>query len=88
VAFYVGTLGFEKRLDAPFGDGNRWIEVAPPGSATTIALTPQQPGEPSGTETGTPSTSWIEPDPASPFCSSGHHGGKTWVRSQSCASGS
>jgi catechol 2,3-dioxygenase-like lactoylglutathione lyase family enzyme len=26
--FYVGKLGFEKRLDAPFGDG-RWLEVAP-----------------------------------------------------------
>ncbi len=51
-AFYVDTLGFEKRLDAPFGDGNRWIEVAPPGSATTIALAPQRPGGPSGTDTG------------------------------------
>jgi hypothetical protein len=29
VAFYVETLGFEKRLDLPFGDGGRWIEVAP-----------------------------------------------------------
>jgi catechol 2,3-dioxygenase-like lactoylglutathione lyase family enzyme len=37
--FYVGTLGFEKRLDGAFGDG-RWIEVAPPGAATTIALVP------------------------------------------------
>jgi catechol 2,3-dioxygenase-like lactoylglutathione lyase family enzyme len=37
--FYVGELGFEKRRDIPFGDG-RWIEVAPPGSATTIALVP------------------------------------------------
>jgi catechol 2,3-dioxygenase-like lactoylglutathione lyase family enzyme len=37
--FYVGTLGFEKRLDGPFGDG-RWIEVAPPGAVTTIALVP------------------------------------------------
>ena len=35
--FYVGRLGFEKRRDLPFGDA-RWIEVAPPGSATTIAL--------------------------------------------------
>jgi catechol 2,3-dioxygenase-like lactoylglutathione lyase family enzyme len=46
--FYVGTLGFEKRLDAPFGDGQRWIEVAPPGAATTIALVapgPRQPKE-------------------------------------------
>jgi catechol 2,3-dioxygenase-like lactoylglutathione lyase family enzyme len=37
--FYVGQLGFEKRRDLPFGAG-RWIEVAPPGSATTIALVP------------------------------------------------
>jgi len=36
--FYVGTLGFEKRLDGAFGDGGRWIEVAPPAGQTTIAL--------------------------------------------------
>jgi lactoylglutathione lyase len=39
VAFYVDVLGFEKRLDAPIGPGMRWIEVAPPGAATSIALT-------------------------------------------------
>jgi catechol 2,3-dioxygenase-like lactoylglutathione lyase family enzyme len=39
--FYVGTLGFEMRLDAPFG-GGRWVEVAPPGAATSIALVPDQ----------------------------------------------
>jgi len=38
--YYVGTLGFEKRLDGAFGDGMRWIEVAPPGAETTIALVP------------------------------------------------
>jgi catechol 2,3-dioxygenase-like lactoylglutathione lyase family enzyme len=38
--FYMGKLGFEKRLDAPYGEGERWIEVAPPGAATTIALVP------------------------------------------------
>lgn len=43
--FYVGTLGFEKRRDLPF-EGGRWIEVAPPGSATTIALVAA--GVPSG----------------------------------------
>ncbi|MQY05324.1 VOC family protein [Actinomadura macrotermitis] len=37
--FYVGELGFEVRRDVPFGEG-RWIEVAPPGAATTIALVP------------------------------------------------
>ncbi|HEX4246385.1 MAG TPA: VOC family protein [Pseudonocardia sp.] len=39
LAFYVGTLGFEKRMDAPMGPGMRWVEVAPPGATTTIALT-------------------------------------------------
>lgn len=39
VEFYIGTLGFEKRRDFPFA-GARWIEVAPPGAATTIALVP------------------------------------------------
>ena len=43
--FYVGKLGFEKRRDMPFGSG-RWIEVAPPGSQTTIALVPA--GVPTG----------------------------------------
>ena len=45
--FYVGKLGFEKRLDGPFGEGGRWIEVAPPGAATTIALVATGAGGPS-----------------------------------------
>ena len=36
--FYVGTLGFEVRIDGEFAPGQRWLEVAPPGAATTIAL--------------------------------------------------
>ena len=32
LAFYVDTLGFEKRLDAPISPTMRWIEVAPPGA--------------------------------------------------------
>jgi len=36
--FYVAALGFEKRLDAPIGPTTRWIEVAPPGATTSIAL--------------------------------------------------
>ena len=36
--FYVGTLGFEVRIDGEFAPGERWLEVAPPGAATTIAL--------------------------------------------------
>jgi catechol 2,3-dioxygenase-like lactoylglutathione lyase family enzyme len=51
VDFYVGTLGFETRRDLPFGEG-RWIEVAPPGAATTIALVPA--GVPVGIRLTTP----------------------------------
>jgi catechol 2,3-dioxygenase-like lactoylglutathione lyase family enzyme len=42
--FYIDTLGFEVRSDIPFGDGDRWLEVAPPGAATGIALMPPRPG--------------------------------------------
>ena len=51
--FYTGTLGLEKRMDVPFGtQGQRWIEVAPAGSATTVALVPPGPGEHAGVDTG------------------------------------
>src|SRR5438445_2521427 len=50
--FYLGTLGFEKRRDLPFGPGLRWVEVAPPGAVTTIALLPPTEGQPTGVETG------------------------------------
>ena len=50
--FYVEQLGFEKRLDVPMGHGARWIEVAPPGARTTIALIPEHDGVPAGVETG------------------------------------
>ncbi len=50
--FYVDTLGFEKRLDVPMGGGARWIEVAPPGATTTIALIRAHDGLPAGVETG------------------------------------
>ena len=50
--FYVGTLGFEKRLDADLGGGRRWIEVAPPGEATTVALIRARDDLPAGVETG------------------------------------
>lgn len=38
LAFYVDTLGFEKRVDFDYGGGSRWIEVAPPGAANTLSL--------------------------------------------------
>jgi catechol 2,3-dioxygenase-like lactoylglutathione lyase family enzyme len=39
VAFYVRQLGFHVRMDAPVDQtGGRWIELAPTGSTTTLAL--------------------------------------------------
>ncbi len=48
IAFYVDTLGFEQRTDVPFGDGYRWVEVAPAGADTTIAIVPPPPGQQAG----------------------------------------
>ena len=51
--FYVETLEFEKLMDAPVEQfGGRWIEVRPPGSTTTIALTPAREKAPAGVDTG------------------------------------
>jgi len=53
IEFYVDKLGFEKRSDTPFGNGYRWVEVAPEGADTTIAIVPPPPGKPTGNvETG------------------------------------
>ena len=53
IEFYVERLGFEKRADVPFGNGERWVEVAPGDAVTTIALAPPPPGRSTGNrETG------------------------------------
>src|SRR5262245_8915477 len=53
VEFYVDTLGFEKVVDVPMGPGMRWVEVALPGTKTTIALAPPPEGrEAGGGQTG------------------------------------
>src|SRR5271165_1389607 len=52
IDFYVGMLGFEKRLDVDMGGGRRWIEVAPSGAAISIALVAAHEGLPAGVETG------------------------------------
>jgi predicted enzyme related to lactoylglutathione lyase len=46
--FYTESLGLEKRADVPFGDGNRWIEVAPSGGDTPIAICPPGPNVTAG----------------------------------------
>jgi catechol 2,3-dioxygenase-like lactoylglutathione lyase family enzyme len=48
--FFVTKLGFETRIDGTYGEGERWIEVAPPGAATTIALVRAPEGDPGGIE--------------------------------------
>ena len=50
--FYRDKLGFETRMDATYGEGERWIEVAPPGAATTIALVRAAADQPTGADTG------------------------------------
>jgi predicted enzyme related to lactoylglutathione lyase len=50
--FYVGALGFEVRVDAEFAPGQRWVEVAPAGAESSIALAPAHPGSPAGVDTG------------------------------------
>ncbi len=52
IEFYAGKLGCELRADVPFGDGYRWIEVAPAGAATSIALCPPREGDSVGVQTG------------------------------------
>jgi lactoylglutathione lyase len=52
IDFYVGTLGFEKRLDAPMSETTRWIEVAAPGASTSIALSAAAADADVGVDTG------------------------------------
>lgn len=42
IAFYRDKLGFTVAADMPFGEGDRWVEVAPPGGGANIALVPPQ----------------------------------------------
>jgi catechol 2,3-dioxygenase-like lactoylglutathione lyase family enzyme len=52
IDFYVGTLGFEKTSDTPFGDGERWVEVSTPDGGTAIALATPPGAATSGSMTG------------------------------------
>jgi catechol 2,3-dioxygenase-like lactoylglutathione lyase family enzyme len=51
LAFYRDQLGFEARMDVSF-EGTRWLEVAPPGAATSIALVQSREGYTAGVDTG------------------------------------
>jgi hypothetical protein len=45
-------LGFQTQLDAELQPGFRWIELAPPGAATSIALVATGEQLPTGVDTG------------------------------------
>ena len=46
IAFFVEKLGFEDRDDQLYGEDVRWVEVAPPGAQTVLALsTPSGPDD-------------------------------------------
>jgi catechol 2,3-dioxygenase-like lactoylglutathione lyase family enzyme len=65
IAFYTEKLGFELRSDSPFGNGDRWVEVAPAGAATTVALVTPREGESAGVQSRVAfSTSDIDADHA------------------------
>jgi predicted enzyme related to lactoylglutathione lyase len=51
LAFYRDTLGFAVGIDAAFGDGQRWLELAPLGATTSVALVHDQ-GLAPGIDTG------------------------------------
>jgi len=38
IAFYTEKLGFTVSADVPYGEGDRWVEVSPPGGGAAIAL--------------------------------------------------
>ena len=52
IAWYHDRLAFELVADVPFGDGDRWVEIAPPGGGATLALVPGRDGYQPGRNTG------------------------------------
>ncbi len=42
IRFYTTTLGFSLVADVPFGENDRWVEVAQTGGGAAIALVPPQ----------------------------------------------
>jgi catechol 2,3-dioxygenase-like lactoylglutathione lyase family enzyme len=50
---YVDILGFELLSDATMGPDMGWVQVAPPGSSTSITLVTWFPTMPAGSARGT-----------------------------------
>lgn len=51
-AFYTETLGFEVRAEFVMSPEYTWLEVAPAGAATALAIVPPPEGKPIGVDTG------------------------------------
>ncbi|MFC7488998.1 VOC family protein [Knoellia sp. CPCC 206453] len=51
ITFFTEQLGFEVRMDVPLSESMRWVEVAPSGSSTSVALLSSS-GPPVGIDTG------------------------------------
>jgi len=51
--FYLDTLGFELVADTAMGPDQRWVQVRPPGSRTSITLVTWFPDMPAGSVKGT-----------------------------------
>ena len=60
IAFYTNELGFSVVADVPFGEGERWVEVAPPGGGAALALVPARGDYGTGRMTG---IAFESPDP-------------------------
>jgi catechol 2,3-dioxygenase-like lactoylglutathione lyase family enzyme len=54
IAFWRDKIGFTVQSDAAYGDGDRWIEVIPPGAETGLTLV------------GPANQNWSEPEDWSP----------------------
>jgi catechol 2,3-dioxygenase-like lactoylglutathione lyase family enzyme len=52
IAFYTEKLGFQLTADTPFGEGERWVEVTPPGGGASLALVPPRGEYQTGRMTG------------------------------------
>ena len=64
IAFYTDKLGFTLSADQPYGEGDRWVEVTPPGGGAAIALSRGMGEYQPGRETGIALSS---PDPKADY---------------------
>jgi predicted enzyme related to lactoylglutathione lyase len=44
--FWTRRVSFVVTVDESYGNGQRWLEVAPPHGSPALVLSPRQPGEP------------------------------------------